>query len=78
MGGRGRLGGGEIDFSATSWLSIDQLKLGLTWVILLCKTGDSHNFVISFFFWNISKMLVEVCIFKGQVLFKDEQRYFRK
>ena len=50
MGGRGRLGGGEIDFSATSWLSIDQLKLGLTWVILLCKTGDSHNFVISFFF----------------------------
>ena len=83
MGGRGRLGGGgrldggEIDFSATSWLSIDQLKLGLTWVILLCKTGDSHNFVISFF-WNISKMLVEVCIFKGQVLFKDEQRYFRK
>ena len=55
MGGRGRLGGGgrldggEIDFSATSWLSIDQLKLGLTWVILLCKTGDSHNFVISFF-----------------------------
>ena len=46
----GRLGGGEIDFSATSWLSIDQLKLGLTWVILLCKTGDSHNFVISFFF----------------------------